>query len=108
MTNDVTQGIPSAYELKRLVALNRPPFWRASFLSGLAAAPIYVFPDQDEFDGEDVGFLTRKMGAAQLRLPHSEVIFEVIDAHGFATECWPRCAAGIWPTCRPSTYGLPG
>lgn len=83
MTNDVTQGIPSAYELKRLVALNRPPFWRASFLSGLAAAPIYVFPDQDEFDGEDVGFLTRKMGAAQLRLPHSEVIFEVIDAqHG--------------------------
>ena len=83
MTNDVTQGIPSAYELKRLVALNQPPFWRANFLSGLAAAPIYVFPDQDEFDGEDVGFLTRKMGAAQLRLPHSEVIFEVIDAqHG--------------------------
>jgi len=83
MTNDVTQGIPSAYELKRLVALNRPPFWRASFLSGLAAAPIYVFPDQDEFDGEDVGFLTRKVGGAHLRLPHSEVIFEVIDAqHG--------------------------
>ena len=83
MTDDVTQGIPSAYELKRLVALNRPPFWRAKFLSGLPAAPIYVFPDQDEFDGEDVGFLTRRMGATQFRLPHSEVIFEVIDAqHG--------------------------
>lgn len=83
MTNEVTQGIPSAYELKRLVALNRPPFWRANLLRGLPAAPIYVFPDQDEFDGDDVGLLTRKMGAAQLRLPHSEVIFEIIDAqHG--------------------------
>ena len=83
MTNDVTQGIPSAYELKRLVALNRSPFWRGSLLRGLAAAPIYVFPDQDAFDGDDVGFLTRKMVVGQLRLPHSEVIFEIIDAqHG--------------------------
>ena len=75
MINDASQGIPSAYELKRLVALSRPPFWRANLLGGLAAAPIYVFPDQNAFDGDDVGFLTRKMGGGQLRLPHSEVIF---------------------------------
>jgi hypothetical protein len=27
---------------------------------------------------------------------------------GFAPECWPRRADEFWPTCRPSTYGLPG
>ncbi len=29
-------------------------------------------------------------------------------ALGFATECWPRRDAGFWPTCCPSTCGLPG
>jgi hypothetical protein len=83
MITDVNQSIPSAYELKRLVALNRPPFWQADFLKGLPAAPIYVFPDQEAFDGDDVGNLTRKMVTGQLRLPHSEVIFEIIDEqHG--------------------------
>ena len=84
MITDVNQGIPSAYELKRLVSLNRPPFWRANFLRELSEAPIYVFPDQDAFDSDEVGSLTRKMGSGQLRLPHSEVIFEIIDAqHGY-------------------------
>ena len=83
MIADVNQSIPSAYELKRLVALNWPPFWRADLLKGLPAAPIYVFPDQEAFDGDDVGNLTRKMVIGQLRLPHSEVIFEIIDEqHG--------------------------
>jgi len=83
MITDVNQGIPSAYEVKRLVALNHPPFWRANLLRELSAAPIYVFPDQDAFDSDEVGSLTRKMGNGQLRLPHSEVIFEIIDEqHG--------------------------
>ncbi len=83
MTSDMIQGIPAAYDLKRLVALNRPPFWRHSLLRGLAAAPIYVFPDQNAFDADDAAFLTRTIGVDQLRLPHSEVIFEIIDAeHG--------------------------
>lgn len=80
MTINGHQSIPSAYELKRLVALNKPPFWRSDLIAQLPTAPIYVFPDYDVFDSEDVARLSRSVADGNLRLPHSEVIYEIIDS----------------------------
>ena len=46
--------MPLAYELKRIVARHRDKFWCASGLSDMPAAPVYLFPDQELFDSDEV------------------------------------------------------
>jgi len=71
---------PSAYELKRIVAVGRPSFWKSDLLVGLSAAPIYLFPNQDDFARDDVEQIARRFASDRLRLPHPSVIFEIVDA----------------------------
>lgn len=43
----------------------------------VSLAPIYVFPDQDRFNGDEVDQLARQNLMGTLRLPHASCIFEV-------------------------------
>jgi hypothetical protein len=69
--------IPSAYELKRIVAQHRRRFWCAEALDDLPAAPVYLFQDQEQFDADAIDPIARDISAAPLRLPHRDVLFEV-------------------------------
>lgn len=82
--NDSARATPPAsFELKRLVAARRQAFWKSDIIADLPSASIYVFPDQQAFDGDDVGQLTRRLNSVPPRLPHADVIFEVVDSmHG--------------------------
>jgi hypothetical protein len=71
--------IPLAYELKRFLARHRHRFWCAHALHGVEAAPVYLFPDQEHFDSDEVEAIARRISAAPLRLPHDEVLFEIAD-----------------------------
>ncbi len=71
---------PAAYELKRLVAARRQAFWKSDIIADLPSASIYVFPDQQAFDGDEVDQLARRLSSDPPRLPHSDVIFEVVDS----------------------------
>src|SRR4051794_15276388 len=79
-----------------------PPTTCASYTGSLFAAP-----DQPQRGTPPTtGLGSKPLEARQGRLP---AMLEPLQTTtpGFATECWPRRAAGFWPTCRPSTYGLP-
>ena len=69
--------ITKSFELKRFVARHRHRFWCGEALEGLPAAPVYVFPDQERFDSDDIDALARDVHARPLRLPHRDVLFEV-------------------------------
>jgi hypothetical protein len=71
--------MPLSYELKRIIAQHRQRFWCAAALSELPAAPVYLFPDQERFDSDDVETLARWISAKPLLLPHDAVLFEVAD-----------------------------
>jgi hypothetical protein len=68
---------PKAYELKRFVARHRQRFWCADALAGLPAAPVYLFQDQERFDSDEVNPIAREVSAGPLRLPHTDLLFEV-------------------------------
>lgn len=68
---------PKAYELKRFVARHRHRFWCGDALAGLPAAPVYLFADQERFDSDEVDPIAREVSAGPLRLPHTDVLFEV-------------------------------
>lgn len=72
--------LPSAYGLKRLVAAHPKAFWKRDLITRLPVAPVYVFPDQEAFDSDDVEKLTCGLIKGPLRLPHSDVIYEVVDS----------------------------
>lgn len=70
--------MPMAYELKRLVARQRNRLRYADELDGIVAAPVYLFPDQQQFDADDVERLAQEHFVdTPLRLPHDQVLFEV-------------------------------
>lgn len=71
--------IPAVYSLFRDLPKHRARCWRGETLAGMAAAPIYVFPDQERFDSDEVQPLAADVIAAPLRLPHATVIFELTD-----------------------------
>lgn len=71
--------IPAAYSLKRHVARVRAQLWRRDDLAGVMTAPVYVFPDQEAFDSDDVDRLARETSIFAPKLPHAAVIFEVQD-----------------------------
>jgi hypothetical protein len=70
---------PLSYELKRIITQYRHRFWCAAELSELPAAPVYLFPDQERFDSDEVETLARWVSTGRLLLPHKAVLFEVID-----------------------------
>jgi hypothetical protein len=76
---EVEMMMPTSYELKRIVAQHRQRFWCGSALEGLPAAPVYLFPDQELFDSEEVRTLSNSVSPAPLALPHDAVLFEVAD-----------------------------
>jgi hypothetical protein len=71
--------MPLSYELKRIIAQHRQRFWCAAALSELPAAPVYLFPDQERFDSEEVNTLAQSVSAEPLLMPHDAVLFEVAD-----------------------------
>ena len=71
--------MPLSYELKRIIAQHRHSFWCAAALSELPAAPVYLFPDQEVFDSEEVNTLAHWVSVGPLLLPHDAVLFEVAD-----------------------------
>ena len=71
---------PSAYELKRVVAVGQRSLWKSELLVGLPAAPIYLFPNQDDFARDDVEQIARRFVSDRLHLPHPSAIFEIVDA----------------------------
>ena len=70
---------PLSYELKRIITQHRHRFWCAAELSELPAAPVYLFPDQQRFDSDEVETLARWVSTGRLLLPHDAVLFEVAD-----------------------------
>ena len=71
--------IPESYKLKRHIRQSRTRVWRKDCLTGIVAAPTYVFDDQEHFDSDDVDRIGRLISATALNLPHPAVIFEVTD-----------------------------
>jgi hypothetical protein len=74
-THDRT-AVPASYRLKRIAAM-RPDAWNAPYLDGIAAAPVYLFPDREAFDSDAWNYLAEAMQAEPVRLPHDAVLFEV-------------------------------
>jgi hypothetical protein len=74
--------VPAAYELKSLYHARRSSFDELGDMRGLVNAPVYVFPDQDVFDSDEVTELCRLTLDREIRLPHDQVIFEVKDKLG--------------------------
>jgi hypothetical protein len=110
MNGDTRDKPPAAYELKRLVAAHRPAFWKSDLIVRLPVAPIYVFPDQEAFDSEDVERLARRLITDPLRLPHSSVIYEVVDAKngGRSSVVYARQEAGTSDAVLFARPGRPG
>ena len=98
---------PASYELKRLVAARRLSFWKSDIIADLPTASIYVFPDQQAFDGDDVDQLARRLNSDPPRLPHSDVIFEVVDSQngGRSSAVYARERDG---TIDAVLFGQPG
>jgi hypothetical protein len=74
-THDRT-AVPASYRLKRIAAM-RPDAWNAPYLDGIAAAPVYLFPDREAFDSDAWNYLAEAMQAEPVHLPHDAVLFEV-------------------------------
>ena len=71
--------IPAAYSLMRQLGRYRAWCWRGEELAGFLSAPVYVFPDQEMFDSDEVERLAGDIFDEPLRLPHAAVTFEVKD-----------------------------
>jgi hypothetical protein len=71
--------MPMAYQLKRVMLEHRHRFWCADELAGIATAPVYLFPDQARLDSDEVDAMARAMLPGLPRLPHDQVLFEVVD-----------------------------
>lgn len=90
--------IPAAYSLKKTMARHAGKFWRAERIEGLITAPVYVFPDQERFDADDIEIVSRWLLPGELQLPHEAVFFEVVDQKdsiGSQVVYVCRTAAGI-------------
>ena len=69
----------SAYKLKRIAPRVEGLFWRGDRIKGLAAAPVYLFPDEDRFNSDEIEKIgIRKLTDGPLRLPHEAFIFELV------------------------------
>ncbi|MCZ8148374.1 MAG: hypothetical protein O9325_11075 [Roseomonas sp.] len=87
----MTQAAPSrttplAFSLKRHILQHEKRIWCPIVASDVAAAPIYVFPDQDRFNGDDIEQLALRNLTDGLKLPHPHCIFEVPE-HDFPGAC---------------------
>jgi hypothetical protein len=74
--------MPAAYDLKQIIArTGGRPFWRGDRLSrGLSGAHVYLFPDQEKFDADEIEAAGECFNTQlRPRLPHDTVIFEVVD-----------------------------
>lgn len=74
--------VPAAYELKSLYHARHSSFDELGEIRGLVSAPVYVFPDQDVFDSDEVTELCRLTLDQEIRPPHEHVILEVKDKLG--------------------------
>lgn len=70
---------PFAFELKRQLLLYSHRLWWPIDATDAASAPIYVFPDQERFDSDEVEHLVTRTLPGTLKLPHSHCIFELDD-----------------------------
>lgn len=72
-----SRATPFAYSLKRHILQHAHRFWCEVDAKHVATAPIYVFPDADRFNADDVEQLAVRNLAGTLKLPHPHCIFEV-------------------------------
>jgi hypothetical protein len=70
--------VPMAYELKRRLARRSPGLWNAPDVSAVLTAPVYVFPDQERLDSDEVARLAQAILPGRLQLPHPAVMFEIV------------------------------
>lgn len=78
--------VPMAYELKRRLARRLPGLWNAPDISAVLTAPVYVFPDQERLDSDEVARLAQAILPGRLQLPHPAVMFEIARS-GVAGGC---------------------
>lgn len=74
--------LPWSYELKRIAPRYIHKFWHPEMLAGIQHAPVYLFPDQSAFDSEEVDQAARALMDKLPRLPHVNVVFEVVEQDG--------------------------
>lgn len=75
--------MPSAYALKKYLSEKSHCFWRGENLRHFESAPIYYFPDHEQFNSDDVDTVARNLLRGPLRLPHDTIVFEVADRHPY-------------------------
>lgn len=68
---------PLAFALKRHILQHAHRFWCEIEPAAAASAPIYVFPDQERFDDEEIEQLAIRNLAGILKAPHPYCIFEL-------------------------------
>lgn len=71
------KAMPFGLSLKRYLMVHGGRLWWAVNPRLVSLAPIYVFPDQDRFNSDEVEQLARQNLSGALRLPHASCIFEV-------------------------------
>jgi len=69
--------MPTAYVLKKHMAMRSRRFWQGEKLRQFVGAPIYFFPDHLNFNSDDVDAVAKRMLSGTMRLPHDAVVFEV-------------------------------
>jgi hypothetical protein len=69
-----------AYELKLRLARRSPGLWNAPDVSAVLTAPVYVFPDQERLDSDEVARLAQVILPGRLQLPHPAVMFEIVQS----------------------------
>jgi hypothetical protein len=72
--------IPLAYGLKQHIVRRAGRTWCAPTLPRMLAASVYLFPDSVSFDSDDLGRLSQALLSSPFRLPHTAVLFEVVQS----------------------------
>lgn len=72
-----SRATPLAFSLKRHILVHAHRLWCEIDARHVATAPIYVFPDADRFDADDVERLAIANMVGTLKLPHPHCIFEL-------------------------------
>lgn len=72
--------IPLAYGLKEHMLRCAGRSWCTPTFPRMLAAPVYLFPDSERFDSDDLGRLSQALLSGPFSLPHPAVFFEVVQS----------------------------
>jgi len=72
-----SRATPFGFSLKRHILQHERRFWRTIIAHDAAAAPIYIFPDQERFNADDIEQHAIRNLPSVLKLPHPHCMFEL-------------------------------